>query len=99
MKAMDYLIDPRHRLSLLTAVVLILGSCSDGTSFPGHQDPIELAVRMHLVQSDQLEELNVGLSNAEVTGLLAAVNEIWAQAAVVWSLERPRQLPSSKKSR
>ncbi len=42
---------------------------------------------MHLVQSDQLEELNVGLSNAEVTELLAAVNEIWAQASVVWSLE------------
>ena len=76
----------RDRLSVLLAIAMILGACSDGAG-PGHPDPIELAVRIHLVQSDQVDELNVGLTDTEVTELMTAVNETWAQAGVVWSLE------------
>ncbi len=79
--------NPRNRLSVLAGITVILGACSDSAGPPSDLEPIELAVRMHLVQSDQVDELNVRLSNAEVGELLAAVNEIWAQAGVVWSLE------------
>ena len=79
--------NPRDRLSVLAAIAVILGACSDSAGPPSDLDPIELAVRMHLVQSDQLDELNVRLSDAEVSELLAAVNETWSQAGVVWSLE------------
>ena len=72
-------------------VVLILGACSDigdEPTGPANQpEAIELTLRVHLVQSDQLEALNVGLSDAEVTELMTAVNGTWAQAGVTWSLE------------
>ena len=84
--------NPRNRLSVLMAVALILGACSDGTDEPTGPETrgpeaIELAVRLHLVQSDQLDALNVRLSDAEVTELVTAVNETWAQAGIIWSLE------------
>jgi len=79
--------NPTNRLSVLAGIVVILGACSDSVIPLSDLDPIELAVRMHLVQSDQVDELNVRLSDEEVTDLLAAVNETWAQAGIVWSLE------------
>ncbi len=79
--------NPRDRLSVLVGIAMILGACSDSAGPSSHPDSIELAVRIHLVQSDQLDELNVRLSDAEVTELITAVNETWAQAGVVWSLE------------
>jgi hypothetical protein len=79
--------NPRDRLRVLAGIVVILGACSDSAGPLSDLEPIELAVRMHLVQSEELDELNVRLSDAEVTDLLAAVNEIWEQAGVVWSLE------------
>ena len=74
------------------AVALIFGACSDSTDEPTGPDTsepesIELAVRLHLVQSDELDALNVRLSDAEVTELVTAVNETWAQAGIIWSLE------------
>lgn len=75
------------RLSVLMGIVLISGACSDSAGPFDGMEPIELAVRMHLVQSDVLEALNVGLSDAEVTDLMIAVNEVWAQAGVIWRLE------------
>jgi len=79
--------NPRNRLSVLIGIALISGACSDSAGLNDHPEPIELAVRVHLVQSDQLDELNVRLSDAEVTELMTAVNERWAQAGIIWSLE------------
>ncbi len=74
------------------AVALILGACSDGTDEPigpetSEPGANELAVRLHLVQSDELDALNVRLSDEEVTELVTAVNETWAQAGIIWGLE------------
>ena len=81
----------RNPWSVLMGAVLILGACSDSGDEPtgpaDQPEAIELALRVHLVQSDQLEALNVGLSDAEVTELMTAVNGTWAQAGVTWSLE------------
>ena len=78
---------PRNRLSVLMGIALISGACSDTAGPPDGPESIELAVRVHLVRSDQLEALNVGLSDAEVAELMAAVNEAWAQVGIIWSLE------------
>ena len=82
----------RTRLPVLLAAVVTLGACSDSTDAPTGPDTalpetFSLAVRMHLSQSDQLRELNSLLSDAEVTELMTAVNEVWAQADIVWDLE------------
>ena len=89
---MTYQSDSKSRLVALMGGALILGACSDSADVPtglvdGQPAVIELAVRVHLVQSDQLEALNVGLSDEEVSELMTAVNETWAQAGIRWSLE------------
>ena len=84
---MTYRSNPRNRLSVLIGIALISGACSDSAGPTDHPEQIELAVRVHLLQSDQLDELNVRLSDAEVTELMTAVNQIWGQAGVIWSLE------------
>ncbi len=76
----------RNRLSGLLGIALILGACSDSAG-PTGPEAIELAVRVHLVHSNQLDALNVRLSEAEVAELMTAVNETWAQAGIVWSVE------------
>lgn len=75
------------RPSVMIGVILFLAACSDGAGPAEQPEPIELAVRVHLVQSDQLEALNVGLSDGEVTELMDAVNGTWAQAGITWNVE------------
>ncbi len=79
--------NPGNRLSGFMGIALILGACSDSTGPSTGPEPIELAVRVHLVRSDQLEALNVRLSDAEVDELMTAVNETWAQAGIIWGVE------------
>ena len=73
-------------------MAVLTGACTDGIDEPtgpdtNAPDAIELEVRMHVVQSDELDALNARLSDAEVTELLTAVNDIWSQAGIVWTLE------------
>ncbi len=68
-------------------IALTLGACSDSAGPTDQPEAIELAVRLQLVQSDELEALNARLSDAEVGELMTAVNETWAQAGIVWGLE------------
>ena len=84
--------NPRNRLSVLVGIALVSGACSDSGDAPTEPvtrqpEAIELAVRVHLVQSDQLDALNVRLSETEVAQLMTAVNETWAPAGIVWSVE------------
>ena len=71
-------------MSVLVGIALVSGACSDSGDAPTEPvtrqpEAIELAVRVHLVQSDQLDALNVRLSETEVAQLMTAVNETWAQ--------------------
>ena len=68
-------------------IALILGACSDSAGPTDQPEAIELAVRVHLVHSEELDALNVRLSDAEVTELMTAVSETWAQAGIIWSVE------------
>ena len=78
---------PRNRLSVLMGIALILGACSDSAGPTDQPEAIELAVRVHLVHSEELDALNVRLSDAEVTELMTAVSKTWAQAGIIWSVE------------
>ncbi len=79
--------NPRNRLSVVMGIALTLGGCSDSAGPTDQPDAIELAVRVHLVHSEELDALNVRLSDAEVTELMTAVNETWVQAGIIWSVE------------
>jgi len=76
----------RKQLAVLMGITLTLGACSDSAGPTNQTAAIELVVRVHLVQSDRLDALNVGLSDAEVTELMTSANGTWAQAGVTWSL-------------
>lgn len=50
--------------------------------------PINLEMRIHLLQSSELEALDATLTDDEVGEVIQAVNEVWAQADVVWQIEQ-----------
>ena len=48
---------------------------------------ITLPIRVHRFTSDEDTRLNCSLSDAEIRQQFEAVNETWAQAAIVWEIE------------
>ena len=49
---------------------------------------IHLEMRLHLLQSSELEALDATLTDDEVGEVIQAVNEVWSQAGVVWQIEQ-----------
>ena len=90
-------------LATLVAVALCATACTDNPAEPGPQPPAELAeqpatppttppptallLRLHVVQSTELDALNARLTDQEAQGLIAAVNQAWFPAGIVWILE------------
>jgi len=80
----------RFALLAITAVTL---SCDGGAGVaappPSGDSPsvaIRLPVRIHILSS-RLGVLDGSLTDSEAATLLARVNEVWAQADIVWELE------------
>jgi Metallo-peptidase family M12B Reprolysin-like len=75
----------------LATTCLILAACSE--SAPTSPEPddagaIPLEMRLHLLQSNELEALDATLTDDEVGEVIRAVSEVWAQAGVVWRIEQ-----------
>ena len=66
---------------MLALVGIVSVSCGDSPTEPA-AGPLELPLRVHLFQSDDVPALDVTLSDAEVESLVAAVNAVWGQAEV-----------------
>ena len=70
---------------------MILAACGDAAPTspePDEGGAIQLEMRFHLLQSSVLDALDVTLTDAEVGELVQSLNEIWAQAGVVWQIEQ-----------
>ncbi len=70
---------------------MMLAAC--GESAPTSPEPdeagaINLEMRLHLLQSSELDALDATLTDDEVGEVIQAVNEVWAQAGVVWQIEQ-----------
>ncbi len=75
----------------LAATCLILAACGDAAPTspePDEGGAIQLEVRFHLLQSSVLDALDVTLTDEEVGQLVQSLNEVWAQAGVVWQIEQ-----------
>ena len=66
-------------------------ACGEDAALPSTPTPsndrMTLAVRIHLLQSAELDALNTTLTDAEVERLFAGVNDIWEQARIAWNVE------------
>ncbi len=76
----------------LVAVALLVAACSERPEEPtapgATAEPLTpLLVRVHVVQSTELDALNARLTDAEAQGLIAAVNQVWFPAGIIWILE------------
>ncbi len=70
---------------------MLLAACveSDSTSpGPDEAGAINLEIRLHLLQSSELDALDATLTDDEVGEVIQAVNEVWAQAGVAWQIEQ-----------
>jgi hypothetical protein len=70
---------------------MMLAAC--GESAPTSPEPdeagaINLEMRLHLLQSSELDALDATLTDDEIGEVIQAVNEVWAQAGVVWQIEQ-----------
>jgi hypothetical protein len=79
-----------RRGAIVVAATFAL-ACSDGDT-PQSPSGTELEttslnVRVHLLQSAELDALNSTLSDADVDTLFVGVNEVWSQAGIAWSVE------------
>ena len=70
---------------------MTLAACGESaptSPAPDEAGTIQLEVRLHLLQSSVLDALDVTLTDDEVGEVIQAVNEVWAQADVVWQIEQ-----------
>ena len=70
---------------------MMLAACGESAPTspgPDEDGAIHLEMRLHLLQSSQLDALDATLTDDEVGEVIQAVNEVWAQAGVVWQIEQ-----------
>ncbi len=75
----------------LATTCLILAACGESAPTSPELDEdggIHLEVRLHLLQSSELEALDATLTDDEIGEVIRAVNEVWTQAGVVWEIEQ-----------
>ncbi len=70
---------------------MMLAACGESAPtnpVPDEGGAIQLEVRLHLLQSSELDALDATLTDDEVGVVIQAANEVWAQAGVVWQIEQ-----------
>ena len=83
------MIDPTRSIRRLATACLFLAACSESTSPPTPDlEIIHLDMRLHLLQSSELDQLDVTLTDTEVGVLIEGLNDVWRQAGVAWRLEQ-----------
>jgi hypothetical protein len=82
----------------ITLAALICLACGERTAPPAStvpvQDEIDLTVSVHLLQSNEFDELNTSLTDDELARLLDGVNDVWAAAGIRWTLESVAREPA-----
>jgi hypothetical protein len=66
---------------------------------PAVDEFVVIPLRVHILSSTDLPDVNCGLTDADVTRILGKVNGIWHQAGVHWGLESLVREPASKQDK
>ena len=93
-----------HHLAFVLALILAgsAPSFADGTSVPPPLKPpaseefIVIPLRIHVLSSTDLPDVNCGLTDADIARILGKVNGIWHQAGVHWGLDRLVREPAAR---
>jgi hypothetical protein len=96
----------------LTSLLLALGLCltpalstadenkpKDVTEPPSHDQFVVIPLRVHLLSSKELSEIDCKLSEADIKRIVGKVNGIWHKAGIHWGLESIRREPAAKEAR
>jgi hypothetical protein len=100
----------RPRLVLALALMLTGGGASPalGDDPPPPPEPLKppafdefvvIPLRVHVLSSSDLPDVNCGLTDADIHRVLGKVNGIWHQAGVHWGLESLVREPAAKQER
>jgi hypothetical protein len=88
------------------ALILVSGSCL--TAFaddppipeplkpPGFEEFVVIPIKVHVLSSTDLPDVNCGLTDADIKRVLGKVNGIWHQAGVHWGLDTLVREPAAK---
>jgi hypothetical protein len=66
---------------------------------PAFEEFVVIPLRVHILSSSDLPDVNCGLTDADIKRILGKVNRIWHQAGVHWGLESLVREPASKQDR
>jgi hypothetical protein len=91
---------------LTLALILVCGPCmtafGDGPPIPealkppGFEEFIVIPLRVHVLSSTDLPDVNCGLTDADIKRVLGKMNGIWHQAGIHWGLEALVREPAAK---
>src|SRR5262245_50239662 len=95
----------RHLLVLVVLVVTAGRAHADEGSFqnvtepPAHDQFLVIPLRIHLLSSTELPEVNCKVSEADIKRIVGKMNGIWHKAGIHWGLESLRKEPAARESR
>ena len=71
----------------------------DVTEPPPYDEFLVIPLRVHILRSSELPEVNCALTDADITRILGKVNDIWGKAGIHWGLESVVREPASQQDR
>ncbi|MDR3636489.1 MAG: Matrixin [Isosphaeraceae bacterium] len=71
----------------------------DVTTTPPYDDFYVIPLRVHVLTSKELSDVDCRLSDSDVSRVLSKVNAIWHRAGIHWGLESLRREPAAREPR
>jgi hypothetical protein len=69
------------------------------TAAPEYEEFLVLPIRIHILTSTELPDVDCRLSHADVRRILGKVNRIWNKAGIHWGLEKLVREPAAQQAR
>jgi hypothetical protein len=103
--AVERLVLPHSLFALVLALMTGIAAAEEKAVSPDVDEPpaydqfLVIPLRVHLLQSKDLPEVDCALSDTDVDRIIGKVNGIWHKAGIHWGVESLRREPAARENR